>query len=68
VENDLMEKKVKLASTGTGLYNLHQRYQYLCGQGIRIEKQQQQFSVSIPLLPENQETEKRYHEYSDRGR
>lgn len=73
VENDLMEKKVKVASTGTGLYNLDQRYQYLCGEGIRIEKQRHRFSVKLPLLQENHETEIRIsamktgsHEYTDR--
>jgi two-component system, LytTR family, sensor kinase len=50
VSNRLQEKKVKEPSTGTGLHNLHQRYGYLCNQGIDIDKADGLFVVSLPLL------------------
>jgi hypothetical protein len=50
VSNTLREKKVKEPSTGTGLHNLNQRYNYLCNRGIDIDKTKGLFIVSIPLL------------------
>jgi uncharacterized membrane protein (DUF485 family) len=50
VSNRIQERKVKEASTGTGLYNLHQRYIYLCNRGIAISRSNGVFQVSLPLL------------------
>jgi hypothetical protein len=50
VSNRLQEKKVKEPSTGTGLHNLNQRYNYLCNHGIDIDKADGLFVVSLPLL------------------
>ena len=48
--NRLQEKKVKEPSTGTGLHNLNQRYNYLCNHGIDIVRADGLFVVSLPLL------------------
>ncbi|WP_166437062.1 sensor histidine kinase [Niastella caeni] len=50
VNNRIQEKKVKPPSTGTGLYNLNQRYIYLCKKEININRSGTHFSVSLPLL------------------
>lgn len=48
--NTIQEKKVKPPSTGTGLYNLNQRYWYLCKKQIDISRTHLEFKVSLPLL------------------
>ncbi len=50
VANTIQEKKVKPPSTGTGLYNLSQRYRYLCDKEITIIRTDSVFEVSLPLL------------------
>lgn len=50
VSNTINIKKQINGSTGTGLYNLSQRYLYLCNMEIGITKTDEDFSVSIPLL------------------
>ena len=50
VSNPLQEKKTKAPGTGTGLYNLNQRYWYLCKRGIEISRQDSVFKVNLPLL------------------
>ncbi len=50
VKNSLQEKKSKPASMGTGLYNLHQRYLYLCGREVEISRTENDFIVRLPLL------------------
>lgn len=50
VSNTINIKKRISESTGTGLYNLNQRYIYLCNMEISISKTDEDFSVSIPLL------------------
>lgn len=50
VSNTINIKKQISGSTGTGLYNLNQRYLYLCNTEIGITKTEEDFSVSIPLL------------------
>lgn len=54
VTNVIQEKKIKPPSTGTGLYNLNQRYWYLCKKEIDISKTGSHFSVSLPLLKTNE--------------
>ena len=50
VSNPVQEKKVKPAGTGLGLYNLNQRYQYLCQKEIEICRHEGVFKVTMPLL------------------
>ncbi len=50
VSNPMQEKRVKAPGTGLGLYNLNQRYQYLCQKEIEISRRDGVFKVSIPLL------------------
>jgi LytS/YehU family sensor histidine kinase len=50
VWNTIQEKKIKPPSTGTGLYNLNQRYWFLCKKEIDISKTDSKFKVSLPLL------------------
>ncbi|RYF97426.1 MAG: hypothetical protein EOO00_00095 [Chitinophagaceae bacterium] len=50
VSNTSQEKKIKPPSTGTGLYNLSQRYKYLCDKEITIIRTDLVFKVSLPLL------------------
>src|SRR5690606_36493183 len=38
VSNPMQEKRVKAPGTGLGLYNLNQRYQYLCQKEIEISR------------------------------
>ncbi|MEN2436742.1 histidine kinase [Weeksellaceae bacterium A-14] len=54
VYNRMQEKKNKEPSTGTGLYNLNQRYLFLCNKEISIKKNDGYFVVSIPLLNPNE--------------
>jgi len=54
VSNKLNERKQKTSSTGTGLSNLDQRYQHISGKGIEIIKNEDLFSVSLPLLKMSQ--------------
>jgi len=54
VNNRMQDKKNKEPSTGTGLYNLNQRYRFLCNKEISIEKKNGYFVVSIPLLNPNE--------------
>ncbi len=49
VSNSLKEKKVK-DSTGIGLANIKSRYHYLTDKEINIEKTEDSFQVTIPLL------------------
>lgn len=51
VSNTIRPKKVTTPS-GKGLENLNERYQLLCSQGIKIEKDEQTFTVTIPLIYE----------------
>lgn len=50
VANRINGKKQIPGATGTGLYNLNQRYLHLCDMEIDITKKDGIFSVSIPLL------------------
>lgn len=50
VSNQVNERKVKSASTGTGLWNLDQRYRHLCESAIAISNKDGVFAVSLPLL------------------
>lgn len=50
VANKINERKLRSASTGTGLLNLSQRYRHLCGAKIDISNKNGVFSVAMPLL------------------
>lgn len=50
VSNEVKLRKLKVLSTGTGLWNLNERYRHLCGTGITIMNNDGTFSVTLPLL------------------
>ncbi|MCG6191177.1 sensor histidine kinase [Maribellus maritimus] len=50
ITNNLQEKKEKQPSTGTGLYNLNQRCNYLSGRNLEIKRSNNNFTVIIPLI------------------
>lgn len=50
VSNKMSERKLKSVSTGTGLWNLDQRYRHLCGSAISISNKDRIFTVALPLL------------------
>ncbi|SIO02501.1 sensor histidine kinase [Chitinophaga niabensis] len=50
VSNDLHEKKVRERSTGLGLSNLNQRSQYLSNRDIIIQRLDNKFIVTVPLI------------------
>jgi LytS/YehU family sensor histidine kinase len=50
VANIINERKLRSASTGTGLVNLDQRYRHLCSGKIEISNKDGVFSVALPLL------------------
>jgi len=56
VSNIINVKKQIPGTTGTGLYNLNQRYRYLCNMEIEIIKADMRFTVSIPLLKTFEQT------------
>ncbi len=47
VANKINERKLRSASTGTGLLNLNQRYQHLCGAKVEISNKNGVFSVAM---------------------
>jgi sensor histidine kinase YesM len=49
VSNSIREKKIK-DSTGIGLQNLRERYQFLTQKEVRVLSDSEVFSVAIPLL------------------
>ncbi len=55
VSNPVNRRKSKALSTGTGLWNLNERYRHLCGTGITIMNNDATFSVTIPLLKYGEE-------------
>ncbi|WP_164849957.1 sensor histidine kinase [Mucilaginibacter limnophilus] len=50
VSNKVSERKLKSPSTGTGLWNLDQRYRHLCSGTITISNNDGVFTVALPLL------------------
>jgi len=50
VSNNLKPRKMRPASTGIGLKNLSSRYRLICGMDIKVESDNHQFSVSLPLI------------------
>ncbi len=50
MRNLLKEKKLRKPSSRIGLQNLEERYQLSTGKSIRIEKNEQQFTVCLPIL------------------
>jgi len=49
VSNNLQRKQVE-ESTGQGLKNIEGRYRFVVGEPIKIESDEKQFSVTIPLI------------------
>ncbi|XLS28002.1 2TM domain-containing protein [Flavobacteriaceae bacterium M23B6Z8] len=75
IENNLQPKQVLRKSTGVGLMNIKQRYGILTARSVEIEKDNQVFSVKIPLLTkqksvmqsqQNYIEDKRYQRARDR--
>jgi len=50
VSNELHEKKVRERSTGLGLSNLNQRSKYLSNRDIIIQRTDNRFIVTVPLI------------------
>jgi hypothetical protein len=51
VENKLQEKQViKEESSGIGLTNIGQRYEFLSGKEIQVDKSETHFTVRLPIL------------------
>ena len=50
VENNMQPKKVMRESSGVGLQNIYQRYGLLTKRKVLVEKLQDHFRVSIPML------------------
>jgi len=50
ITNNIQPKQVVNSSTGVGLLNIRQRYQLLTNRPVVIKKDENIFSVSIPLL------------------
>ena len=50
VSNPLLPKLDAEPGTGIGLHNLDSRWQLITGHGIRIERGEETFSVTLPLL------------------
>ena len=65
VSNNLQEKQVVKKSSGVGLQNIKQRYNILTDREVIIEKNTQDFSVSLPMLTQQvsaSETQQSYIE------
>jgi two-component system LytT family sensor kinase len=50
VENSVRSKPYIMPGTGTGLAHLHQHYRLVCNKDIVIEKNNQRFIVTVPLI------------------
>lgn len=53
ISNPLQPKPVPVTGNGVGLANLAKQWLFLSGENIRISRDTQQFSVSLPLLEEH---------------
>ena len=53
VSNTLQEKQVVKKSSGVGLQNIQQRYSILSDRDVRIEKGEDEFRVSLPMLTQH---------------
>lgn len=53
ITNNIQPKQVLKQSTGLGLRNIRERYALLTKQPVTISKNQEEFSVAIPILTEN---------------
>ena len=45
-----LRRKVNVVSHGSGLSNLNKRYQMICGKGIKISEENNEFCVKIPII------------------
>lgn len=50
MRNKLKDKKLRKPSSRIGLQNLEERYRLSTGKSIRIEKDEEQFTVCLPIL------------------
>ena len=50
IRNNLQPKKRAVISTGVGLKNIQNRYEYLIDQSIQIHKGEHQYEVQLPLI------------------
>ena len=51
--NNLQPKRTPAPSTGLGLENIDQRYRLICGEGIQIVRNGQEFIVQMPVIRPN---------------
>jgi len=51
VSNNLQRKATSLKSTGTGLKNLGERFRLITGREMKIEEDNNTYTVKLPLLP-----------------
>ena len=51
ISNTLQPKKAFEPSTCIGLANIDKRYQYLCNQHIKIDRDDKYYTVTIPIIP-----------------
>ncbi len=56
VENNIVPKFEPVESHGIGLVNLNKQYQLLTGRGIRVEKGDSYFRVTLPLITNKDES------------
>ena len=53
VQNTLKERKLKEESTKLGLKNIEKRYAFYTNKPVIIEKSDNHFKVTLPLLPKS---------------
>ncbi len=56
IKNNIQPKKVIKESSGVGLRNIYQRYQLLTDRPMKVEKNEQEFRVTLPLLTQQTNT------------
>ena len=59
IENDVQLRSTPETSTQTGLRNIRQRYEYLCGKDAIIVQSNGKFTVKIPILTIEDESTRR---------
>lgn len=60
VENTLRPKTPNEKSTGTGIFNLSQRFQHLCAKDIIVTTEESLFRVALPIILKNRIHESAY--------
>ncbi|MBC5994959.1 sensor histidine kinase [Pontibacter cellulosilyticus] len=50
VQNNVQERRIREESTGTGLANIEERYNYLTTKQVQVQRTGQEFIVKLPIL------------------